>query len=74
MTIPGGRAVAATVAKLSLAVAVCVLAAPLAANAQQPAKVPKIGMLSTTPLEHPQARARSRDGEGLDTLVLLFEV
>ena len=32
-------------------------AAPLAAEAQQPAKVLKIGMLSTTPLEHPQARA-----------------
>ena len=33
------------------------LAAPLAAEAQQAAKVLKIGMLSTTPLEHPQARA-----------------
>jgi ABC-type uncharacterized transport system substrate-binding protein len=33
------------------------LAVPLAAEAQEAAKVPTIGMLSTTPLEHPQARA-----------------
>ncbi len=32
-------------------------AVPLAAEAQPAGKVPKIGMLSTTPLEHPQARA-----------------
>ena len=33
------------------------LTSPLAAEGQPAGKVPKIGLLSTTPLEHPQARA-----------------
>jgi ABC-type uncharacterized transport system substrate-binding protein len=57
MTIPGRRVVAARVIELSLAMAVSILAAPLAADAQQPAKGSKIGMLTTTSPEHPQARA-----------------
>lgn len=58
MTIPWARAASATVKGLSLAVAISVLAAQAAAA--QPAKLAKIGMLTTTSLEHPQAR------EGLD--------
>jgi putative ABC transport system substrate-binding protein len=57
MTIRAKRAVAAAVAKSCLTVALCILAAPGAATAQQPEKVAKIGMLTTTRLEHPQARA-----------------
>jgi putative ABC transport system substrate-binding protein len=57
MTIFEKRAVAATVTKLGLAVAVSFLGAPSTANAQQSAKVSRIGMLSTTSPEHPQARA-----------------
>ena len=45
MTSPGGRAVAAAVAKLSLVVAVSILAAPLAADAQPAGKVHRIGFL-----------------------------
>src|SRR5215510_13174897 len=57
MTIPEERSLAATVIKLGLAVvAVSLLAAPLG-SAQQAAKISKIGMISTTSLEHPQARA-----------------
>jgi putative ABC transport system substrate-binding protein len=45
MTTPGGRVVASTVTKLSLVVAVLILAAPLAIEAQQTGKVYRIGVL-----------------------------
>jgi ABC-type uncharacterized transport system substrate-binding protein len=56
LTIRRGSTVV-TLAKLRLAVAVCALATSLPAGAQSPEKVFKIGMLTTTRLEHPQARA-----------------
>src|SRR6266481_849839 len=53
MTTPGGRAVAATVTKLSL-VAIFILAGALAADAQQAGKVPRIGFLGvTSPSDRP---------------------
>ena len=54
---PRGRLVVATVTMLSFAVALSILVGPRDADAQQPVKVAKIGMLSTASLEHPQARA-----------------
>src|SRR5882724_8974516 len=48
MTIPQWSAAAATVTKLSLAVAVSILAAPLAADAQQAGKVYRVGLIFTT--------------------------
>ncbi len=52
MTTLGGRAVAAMVTKLSLVVAVSILAAPLAAEAQQAGKVWRIGIMHVG-LDHP---------------------
>jgi putative ABC transport system substrate-binding protein len=46
-----------TVATLILSAALSILVASLSADAQQPGKVARIGMLSTTPLDHPQSRA-----------------
>jgi ABC-type uncharacterized transport system substrate-binding protein len=48
ITTPGGRAVAATMTRLALAVALSVLAAPLVVVAQQAPKIAKIGLLSAS--------------------------
>jgi len=42
---------------LIITVAIGLLAAPPGADAQQPAKVPRIGMLITLSPEHPEGRA-----------------
>jgi len=47
MTTPGGRAVAATATRLTLLVAVHILAASLAVSAQQQPKIAKIGWLNS---------------------------
>jgi hypothetical protein len=46
MSTSAGRAVASTVTVINLVVAVSILVAPLAADAQQPGKVYRIGYMS----------------------------
>jgi putative ABC transport system substrate-binding protein len=57
MTTPGGSTVATAVTTLSLVVALCILAAPLAADAQPTGKVYRIGLLTSTQAVSPTVEA-----------------